>query len=1040
MPKRLFQPVDSGMLSRVVGQTNLGLKVALGIVSGLLWGFAGFAAGDTGETAADLFAVESWSSDRGLPQNSVNALLQSRDGYLWLGTYNGVVRFDGIRFTVFDSANTPAMRNSRVTSLFEDSQANLWIGHETGELTRMTGGVFSSVNLSNRWPGSTVQGIGEDEHADLWLLSGEGVVLRLRDGFVLPRFKGIGREPGSTPEMVREPSGRLVVIRNGAVAAIHDGQWLLLGFDDSASYYTRICPARAGGLWVVGVDYIRRWQNDHWVEQAGALPAGLSFATTMMETRSGQVLVGSIRDGLVLHEADGRNLSISTGDGLPDKWVKCILEDREKNIWVGTRGGLSVLRPRRVVMRSPPDRWQNVQPLGIAPGTNATVWAGSEGAGLYRFAHGDWRRFDEADGLSNLYVWSVLEDSTGTVWAGTWSGGLFRARDGRFSVPEELSELTDPITALLESPAGTLWIGTGKGLARFQAGRLERFASLGGPAAGDVRALARGRDGEVWVGTLGTGLGRFADGRLQTFSARDGLPGDFVLSLHCEPDGTLWIGSLERGLGRLKNGRWSSLDMKNGLPNNVVGHIADDAHGKLWFNSSHGIYSASKADLNRAADHPETERVTCLVYGLSDGLSALAGSAGFTPSGFRATDGRIWLPTAKGLAVVNPAQAAGNRLPPPIVIEEVLIGSKPADQFTKSSDGVRTLRVPPGSRQIEISFTALSFAAPEKVFFKWRLDGLENKWSEPKADRQATYSYLPPGKYTFRVIACNNDGLWTENAVALGLDVLPFFWETWWFKLAVTLFGLLGFGGSIVLIQRRRLKRRLERAAREHELERERARIAQDIHDDLGASLTRIGMLSQTARETPDDREQTSQCLAQIYTAAREMTRGMDEIVWAVNPRHDTVESLLNYLARFAHEFLTPAKIRCRLQLPVDFTERPVRSEIRHNLFLAFKESLHNAVRHSGADEVQVGITLSGDVLRVLISDNGRGANAGPIALAAPQSDRVATGHGLANIQSRLERIGGLSRITSAPGKGVLVELQVPLSSQRPRKMERPST
>ena len=463
------------------------------------------------------------------------------------------------------------------------------------------------------------------------------------------------------------------------------------------------------------------------------------------------------------------------------------------------------------------------------------------------------------------------------------------------------------------------------------------------------------------------------------------MPGDFVLSLHHEPDGTLWIGTLEKGVGRFRDRRFSVLTMRHGLPNNVVGHIADDDHGKLWFNSAHGIYSASKADLNRVADQPDTDRVPCLASGLSDGRSALAGSAGFTPSGFRAADGHIWFPTAKGLAVVNPAQGESNRLPPPILIEEVRIGGKLASPVPQAGIGTRGVQIPPGSRQIEIQFTALSFSAPVKVRFKWQLEGLENEWSEPKAARQVTYSYLAPGKYVFRVIACNHDGLWNENAATLGLAVLPFFWETWWFKLAGTFFGLVLFGASIVVVLRGRQRRKLERAARERELERERSRIARDIHDDLGASLTRIGMLSQTAGETTTDPERTSRYLAQIYAAAREMTRGMDEIVWVVNPQRDTLESLFNYRTRFAHEFLTPAKIRCRLQVPVNFAERPVRSEIRQKLFLAFKENLHNAVRHSGADEVQVGIKLEGDSLRMVVFDNGHGSEAAPTA----QKERV---------------------------------------------------
>lgn len=989
-------------------------------------------AGTPAVQATDSFAIESWSTDRGLPQNSVNALIQSRAGYLWLGTYNGLARFDGVRFTVFNSANTPVMRNSRITSLLEDAAGSLWIGHETGELTRRRDGVFTSVNLSNRWPGGTVQNIGQDEHSDLWLLNMRGDVMRLRDGLVLERFPGIGREPGGTPEMIKHSDGRLIVSRNGGVAFIENGRWARLDFGDPSAYYSRTYPAREGGLWVVGSTNIQRWQGERWAESAGKLPAEISFVPTLSATRASLVLVGSLNRGLLICEPGKESVTLDTTSGLLHDWVKCIVEDREGNIWIGTRGGLSVLRPRKVVMRSPPDGWHNVLPLSIAPGANNSVWAGSEGGGLFHFDGKSWRNFGIGDGLSNPYVWSVLENANGDVWAGTWSGGLFRGRDGRFAVPEALAGLTDPITALLEFPAHTIWIGTGKGLARFKDGKLERFESLGGAAAGDVRALAPGMNEELWLGTLGSGLGKFAEGKIQSFTARDGLPGDFILSLLADADGTLWIGTLERGLSRLKQGRFSTISTKQGLPGNIIGHIADDGAGKLWFNSSQGIFSASKADLNRVADSPDREQLLCLAYGASEGLTTLGGSAGFTPSGFRSSDGNLWMPTAKGLAVVNPAQTGRNPLPPPEVIEEISIGGRPFPTTAADDDGTKALQVPPSSQQIEIHFTALSYSAPEKVRFKWRLEGLEKEWSEPKADRHATYSYLAPGKYVFRVTACNNDGVWNETSAVLGVTVLPEFWETWWFKFLLLTAILALFGGSIFFIQRSRMRRNLERAARERELERERARIAQDIHDDLGASLTRIGMLSQTAGETPADTQRTSQYLGQIYSAAREMTRSMDEIVWAVNPSHDTLESLFNYLTRFAHEFLTPARIRCRFQVPVEFSDQPVRSEIRHNLFLAFKETLHNVVRHSGADEVQIKVELTNRALHFSITDNGHGAASSAANASPSKPDRIATGHGFANLRSRMEKIGGTSRRTNLPGRGLVVELTVPLSGKLP--------
>lgn len=289
-----------------------------------------------------------------------------------------------------------------------------------------------------------------------------------------------------------------------------------------------------------------------------------------------------------------------------------------------------------------------------------------------------------------------------------------------------------------------------------------------------------------------------------------------------------------------------------------------------------------------------------------------------------------------------------------------------------------------------------------------------------------TYSYLPPGVFTFRVIASNSDGLWNELGDALTIVILPHFRQTWWFKFLLALAICAGAGGGVYLESRRRMHRKLERIARERELESERARIAQDIHDDLGASLTRIGMLSEPAVGESNSSPQAAENLSQIHATTGELTRAMDEIVWAVNPRHDTLESLMDYLSRFAQDFLGTAQIRCRLALPLALPELSIRSEVRHNLFLAFKESLHNAVRHSGANEVRVTVQFAPGGFKLVVADNGTGFDPKRIA-SSPEKNRPAPGNGLRNLRSRLAQIGGHSEIHSAPGEGTRVEFFVPL-------------
>jgi signal transduction histidine kinase len=335
--------------------------------------------------------------------------------------------------------------------------------------------------------------------------------------------------------------------------------------------------------------------------------------------------------------------------------------------------------------------------------------------------------------------------------------------------------------------------------------------------------------------------------------------------------------------------------------------------------------------------------------------------------------------------------------------------------------------IQPGQGRLEFSYTGLFFTAPERVRFKYRLDGLEHEWVEAGARRSVPYSYLPPGDYTFHVTACNDDGVWNEAGASLALTVQPHYWQTWSFHILSAVLAAAALSGLVLFAARRRMRQKLERLEHQQAVERERARIARDIHDDLGANLTRITMLSQSFRDETEPAEEREATLDLIYQTARDLTRAMDEIVWAVNPRHDSLDSLASYLGKLAQDFLRPAGIRCRLELPMQLPPLPLTAETRHNLFLAFKEALNNVVKHAHASEVRVVLILNGAGFTLTVEDNGRGFAPEKLAAApSPSPDRVAGGNGLSNMRHRLEKLGGKFEIISAPGSGTQVRFSLP--------------
>lgn len=984
------------------------------------------------------FAIQTWTTEHGMPQNSVTALLQTRAGYIWAATYNGIAQFDGSRFKIFDSSNVEELPNSRITSLFEDVRGDIWIGHDTGDLTRYSGGRFHRESILSKWSGGTICGIQADAHGDVWMLNIRGEAQRVRDGLVVSPPPEMAEFPSLVPQLVLDDQKRLLMVRNGYVAEILPAGISRIEFasTESRPYYACVTPARAGGLWVTGEGRVRRWAQGAWQQDIGAYPWDSAFVICMMESSSGSLLVGTLQRGLFVYSPAQGWVNFNRTNGLPQNWIRCLTEDQEHNLWIGNSGGLVAMQ-HSVAMQSPPDNWEGYPVQAIIRATNGAVWAATEGAGLYRLQDNSWTRYGIESGLSNSYVWSVIQDSQGSIWAGTWGGGLFRLEGDLFVRQFDLDQRGEPVTALAEFPAGTLWIGTAVGLIRCSSNQLERFAPLGGAVAGDVRALAAGQDGRLWIGTQGNGLGCYENGQFRTIRRTNGLPSlpsDYILSLYEDSDRTLWIGTLDRGLCRLKNGKYTVIGTKDGLPHSAVGHIEDDRMGNLWLNTQRGLVRAAKTNLHALADGRITTLPTT-VFRKGAGIASLAGSSGFTPSGFRAPDGHLWFPTSHGIAVVSPESIQANQVPPAVWIEEIYVDNHPANivSFPPKSQGNRSPNSPergitlqPGRQQLEIVFTGVSFASPERVRFKYLLDNWNTSWTDYANGRRVTFPYLPPGEYTFRVNACNSDGLWSENGDAVSINVLPYFWQTWWFKVALGVVAITAMGWGFYFESRRRLFRKLERIARERELERERARIAQDIHDDLGASLTRIGMLSESATEDLLDPPRAAASLGQIYSTARDLTRAMDEIVWAVNPRHDTLDSLTNYITRFAHDFLSTAHIRCRLDAPMQVPDLTVRSEIRHNLFLAFKETLNNVAKHSAASETRVTLELVPGGFRLVVADNGAGFDPAKSAIK-PANGRMVSGYGIVGIRTRLEQIGGRVNITSQPAKGTRVELFVPL-------------
>jgi signal transduction histidine kinase len=556
------------------------------------------------------------------------------------------------------------------------------------------------------------------------------------------------------------------------------------------------------------------------------------------------------------------------------------------------------------------------------------------------------------------------------------------------------------------------------------------------PDAGAVRAMVEDCYSNVWVGTARGTLLRVTGGTLFDETERLSLRRMSIRALHATADGSVWIGYAGWGLGRLKDGRLSRATIEQGLYDNYVSQIIDDGAGWLWCAGDHGIFKVRQQTIEDvfAGLQPSAQSIH---YGGEEGLHNLQAAFGFSPGAARTRDGRLWMPMRTGLAVIDPAKLPGAALPPAVVLERVKVDGRtiawyggilpppPGTQRNVLDLHARgaKVRLGPAHRRLEFEFTGLSLAAPDNIHFRYRLKNYDEDWTETMA-RSASYSRLPDGDYRFELSACNADGVWNQTDATLDFKVTPFVWQTWWFRLSA----LAGFTSAMVGLGRyvsfRRLRARLRGLEQQAALHKERARIARDIHDDLGTRLSEITLLTELASRKPVDLETSGAHARQIASTVRQVTDSLDEIVWAINPRNDSLPHVVSYIGQFALRFLEMAGIACHLDLPDQPPKRAVSAEVRHNLFLVAKEALNNVVRHAQATRVWLTITATEKVVVLTIKDNGRGFAA---ASGDPNAD------GLRNMRQRMSDIGGQCNVESQPGAGTEISCSYHLVSDEVR-------
>lgn len=939
----------------------------------------------TARGSKDGFIVTRWTLADGLPQSSPNALAVASDGYVWVGTEQGLARFDGFGFTVWDTRH--GLPGERVVGLLA-AASGLWVATTPGGLSRFVDGRFVPI-----LPDVPVRSLLETESGTVWLGAASG--LYRVDGEAAVERVPVPQGVGAIRALLDDGDGAILVGHSeGLGRRAADGTWTQLPLGEVAPPVTGL-GRTADALWVAA-------RNGFWRLAAGSwrrMTEGSQINPGVAVDPTGDVWLWSADGGVRRwHEGEIRGVPELAGT---DALVFVVLPDGASTVWLGI-GGEGLLRMRRPLIRAVTveDGLPARAVHGVLQDGRGRLWLGSLGAGLTRLDASGVRTFGYAEGLPDASVMSLAEDGEGRIWVGTVKGLAVQEGEG-FRTVEALAALglgSSLFSALYPESDGSLLLAAGGRVLRYRDARVEEIVGRVFEEGG-IELLYRDRRGDLWIG--GTGLCRSRGSELECFSQHDGLPGHLVRSAAETPRGELWLGTYGGGLCRLETGpSFRCISEEQGLPQRTVHNVLIDQLGWAWLPSNRGLGRARLEELERAFEDP-TYSLRADVFGLEDGLPDLELNGGVPPPGVLLEDGRLALPTMRGLALVDPAAAARASAVAPIAHLESLV----VDGRELGPGAERRLAA--GSDRVTFRYTAIHPRAPSGVRFRYRLDGHDGAWLAAGGNRSVSYTGLAPGPYTFRVQASVGGSPWSRE-VSTRFELPPFFWQTPWF--AVSVLGLVA--GVLAFLYWLRVRRLLE-------LERVRLRIASDLHDELSGELSGIALSSALARRQEYLEEPERRRLEQIESASRQVIGGLRDLVWAINPEHDSLAATVRRMRSITAQLLEG--LEWSFEESWSSADRAVAMTARRDLYLILKEALTNVVRHAAASRVNVRLLRLDDRLRLEVEDDGAGFD--------PSAE--SSGSGLASMLRRSRHAGGALVVESAPGQGTRLHLDLPLAKVR---------
>jgi signal transduction histidine kinase/ligand-binding sensor domain-containing protein len=967
----------------------------------------------------DDYIVRRWGVADGIPEAIVMHVTQAPDGYLWITTPTRITRFDGQRFVTLSPPDCPPKLPTLLRGVHFDSRGDFWIYGDEG-VWHHQGDTWKQI-IGKEEGGRTIR----------LLDAPDGRIVCVAQRFLLfVTDTGVERIAFQGEGMINDalfcPMGSLRVAADDGLYRLSNRTFEKEGTLLDPDRYSILKITPSGALLVKGRKGFAIREQVGWRVWKGR---ELLYERKI---HSDAILLESDEDfwgaGSVVGHLKGDDYKeLGRRDGFVTSTVHHLFKDRAGSLWLATRGGLYQLRPRTVQVVHNTTGMGKDAFLAVIENKDGTLLCGVDGGGLLHGTTQTLRPLELQGFPQNSAVSALLTGRDGSLWIGT-QGDFLWSREAQNGILHRNVRSDESISSLLEARDGTIYAGTWSGLRRVG---WETAASLrirGGMPHAAVHALLEDRAGQLWAGHQHDGLVGFSSTQvLVRVRMAEGLPDSSVRALCEDEKDGLWIGTMKGLVWRRNNGQLVVFGENEGLPDSDIRQILKDGNNGLWLSTAAGIVHIDRTDAEAVAQKSrKTLRVS--EYGIPEGLVSEECPAGYGHTSLRLRDGRLLFCTLRGLAVITPHERpTASKVAATARLEEIKVGDSPLwSRSLITRESVPKVELPAGTRQVFIRYAVPEFQAPDRILFRHRLEGYEDAWSESSKSRTILYQNLPPGNYALRLSMRLRNGDWTEQGILVALTLPALFRQTDTFKALLIFCGLLFVGSVVWYMERRRNLRRIAILEHERAIEQERSRIARDLHDDIGAALTRVAILGNLTQSDAGDRESTHAHGQELFNTAQRMTRSLREIVWALNPRSGTTEDCINFMTQYAQQFLGESGHHCRLNIPDTVPEAIVDARARHALLMAFKEALNNAVKHAGATGLNVRFAFEEKRLKVSVEDKGCGMD-----VAATEAAR--RGHGIEAMRQRMHDCGGRFEMSSQPGDGTTVLLEVPLVEMKRR-------